>query len=133
MEGPARTRLIALAVLLAVSAPLVIVAASGSGGGAEETETGLRVERSPELPELLVYVSPEVNLPERARRQTVTVECIGADGEVLGTQTERWPFSDTDQGTLDPHAHIAVNPARIGEVERCRLRGTDPELEAPVA
>jgi hypothetical protein len=134
MDAPTRTRLIALAVLLAVSVPLVIVAASGGGGEAEEEDAAgeLRVERSTGRPELVVYVSPEANVAGRASGETVTVECVTAEGEVVGSQAERWPFSDTDQGTLDPHAHMSINPARINEVESCRLKGTDPELDGPV-
>jgi hypothetical protein len=134
MDAPTRTRLIALAVLLAVSVPLVIVAAGGGGDEPDEEPAGeLRVERSAGRPELIVYVTREVNVPDRADGDTVTVECVTAEGDVVGSQSEPWPFSDTDQGTLDPHAHMSVNPARINEVESCRLKGTDPELEGPVA
>ena len=135
MEGPARTRLVALVVLLAVAAPLVIVAIVGSGGGDEGTEeTGLRVERSPGLPELLVYLTPEVNTPERTGgRESVTVECLDAGGQVVSRQTEAWPFTDTDQQTVEPHAHVPVNPARMNDVERCRVRPADPPLEGPVS
>jgi hypothetical protein len=134
MEGPARTRLVALVVLLAVAAPLTIVAVVGSGGGDDDEETGLRVERSPTLSELIVYLTPEANTPERAGgRQSVTVECVDTGGRVLSRQDETWPLSDTDQGTLDPHAHVQVNPARINDVESCRVRPADPPLEGPVS
>jgi hypothetical protein len=53
MEGPARTRLVALVVLLAVAVPLTIVAATGSGGGDDEEEASLRVERSLDVSELI--------------------------------------------------------------------------------
>jgi hypothetical protein len=132
MEGPARTRLVALVVLLAVAVPLTIVAVAGSGGGDEE-EADLRVERSPDLPELLVYLTPEANTPERTGgRESVTVECLDTGGRVLSRQDEAWPLTDTDGQTLDPHAHVPVNPARIGEVERCRVRPANPPLEGPV-
>jgi hypothetical protein len=134
MEGPARTRLVALVVLLAVAVPLTIVAAIGSGGGDDEEDAGLRVERSPELPELLVFLSPEVNTPERTGgRRSVTVECLDTGGGVIKRQPEAWPFTDTDQNTLDPHTHVRVNPARINDVERCRVRPADPPLEGPVS
>jgi hypothetical protein len=128
----ARKRLVALAVLVAVAVPLVIVAASG-GGGDQQLNGDVRVERAPQLPELVVYVTSDANQPERAGgRRRVTVECLGPGGRLLASQRETWPFTDTDQGTLDPHTHLAVDPARIGEVERCRVKGAEPPLEAPV-
>ena len=133
MEGPARTRLVALVVLLAVALPLTIVAALGSGGGDDEEETGLRAERSPDIPELRVFLDPEVNTPERAGgRASVIVECLDEAGAVVARSDEPFPFTDTDDDTLDPHVHLPVNPARIGEVMRCRVRPSDPPLEGPV-
>jgi hypothetical protein len=133
MEGPARTRLVALVVLLAVALPLTIVAAVGSGGGDDEEESSLRVERSPDLPELRVFLDPDVNTPERTGgRPSVLVECLDEAGEVVARADEAFPFTDTDEETLDPHVHLPVNPARINEVVRCRVRPADPPLEGPV-
>jgi hypothetical protein len=133
MEGPARTRLVALVVLLAAAIPLTIVAVLGSGGGDDEEEASLRVERSPDLPELIVFVDPDVNTPERAGgRATVNVECLDETGEVVARSDEPFPFTDTDRNTLDPHVHLKVNPARIADVVRCRVRPADPPLEGPV-
>jgi hypothetical protein len=134
MEGPARTRIVALAVLLAVAVPLTIVAVAGSGAGDdEEQDTGIRVERSTRLPELIVYLNPDVNTPERTGgRPTVVVECLDTGGDVVARQDETWPLTDTDQGTLDPHSHVAVNPALINAVDRCRVRPADPPLAGPV-
>jgi hypothetical protein len=132
MEGPARTRLVALVVLLAVAIPLMIVAVVGSGGGDDEEESSLRVERSPDLPELRVYLDPDVNTPERTGRPSVLVECLDEAGEVVARADEPFPFTDTDQETLDPHVHLPVNPARINDVVRCRVRPADPPLEGPV-
>jgi hypothetical protein len=134
MEGPARTRLVALVVLLAVAVPLTIVAVVGSGAGDEDEETGLRVERSPDLPELIVYVTPDANTPDRAGgRESVTVECLDSGGRVVSGRDAPWPLTETDAGTLDPHAHVRVNPARINDVELCRVRPADPPLEGPVS
>lgn len=135
MEGPARTRLVALVVILAVAVPLVVVAAVGSGGGGDdEEEAGLRVERAPDLPELLVFLAPASNTSERTGgRRSVLVECLDAGGNVVTRKDESWPFTDTDQNTLDPHAHVPVNPARINEVESCRVRPADPPLEGPLS
>lgn len=133
MEGPARTRLVALVVLLAVALPLAIVAVVGSGGGDDEEESSLRVERSPDLPELRVFLDPDVNTPERTGgRPSVLVECLDEAGEVVARADEAFPFTDTDEETLDPHVHLRVNPARINEVVRCRVRPADPPLEGPV-
>jgi hypothetical protein len=134
MEGPARTRLVALVVLLAVAVPLTIVAATGSGGGDDEEEASLRVERSPDVSELIVYLDPDVNKPERTGgRRTVVVECVDESGQVITREDEAFPFTDTDQNTLDPHVHMPVNPARINDVVRCRVRPAEPPLEGPVA
>jgi hypothetical protein len=135
MEGPARTRLVALAVLLVLAVPLTIVAVAGSGGGGEEEqEAGLRVERSPGVSELIVFLDPDVNKPERTGgRPSVRVECLDEAGGVVARSDEPFPFTDTDQETLDPHVHMPVNPARINDVVRCRVRPADPPLEGPVA
>jgi hypothetical protein len=135
MEGPARTRLVALVVLLAVAVPLTIVAVAGSGRGDDDEEVpALRAERSPDAPELLVFLDPDVNKPERSEGSgTVTVECVGTGGGVVASKVEPWPFTDTDQNTVDPHAHVPVDPARMGEIERCRVRPAQPPLEGPVS
>ena len=134
MEGPARTRLVALVVLLVLAVPLTIVAIAGSGGGGSGSdEPEMRAERSPEVFEVVVYVESEVNVVDRTRgRRTVSVECVGDGGEVIASEEETWPFTDTDQNTLDPHAHVRVNPARIEDVSSCRIRTAEPALEAPV-
>jgi hypothetical protein len=66
MEAAARMRLAALAVLLAVLVPLVVIAVS-SGGGDDGAPAGLLVERTPGVPEVIVYVEdPEVNHTDTA-------------------------------------------------------------------
>jgi hypothetical protein len=132
MQKASRTRLVALAALLAVAAPLVIVALTGSGGeDRPERPAGLRVERTPGGgPELIIYVEDR-SLNERATAggaTSVVVECVDAEGRIVWTRPERWPFTDTDDGTLDPHAHIGMDPARLERIARCRLAGTDPPL-----
>jgi hypothetical protein len=52
---------------------------------------------------------------------------------VITREDEAFPFTDTDQNTLDPHVHMPVNPARINDVVRCRVRPAEPPLEGPVA
>jgi hypothetical protein len=133
MEGPARTRLVALVVILALAVPLAIVAIAGSGGDEEDKEPEMYVQRAPEVFEVRVFLEPEVNTPDRTRgRRSVTVECLDDSGAVVASQDEAWPFTDTDQNTLDPHAHIPVNPARIDDVSLCRVKQARPPLEAPV-
>ena len=134
MEAATRTRLIAAGVILALAVPLGVVAAMGSGGGEDEHDTGMRVERSTELPEMLIYLDDDgVNVPQRARGRTVQVQCLDANGAIVATQDETWPMTETDAGTLSPHSHVPVNPARIGEVASCRIRGTEPLLQADVS
>ena len=130
MEGPARTRLVALAVLLAISVPLVAIALAGGGSGDEDAE-GLRVERSTGLPEVVIYLEdPNVNEPDTNRGRTrVGIECVDSGGAVIFRGAERWPFSDTDGGVFDPHVHVSVDPALLDRIARCRLKGTDPPLE----
>ena len=133
MEGPARTRLVALVVILALAVPLAIVAIASSGGDEGDKEPEMYVQRAPEVFEVRVFLEPEVNTPDRTRgRRSVTVECLDDSGTVIASQDEAWPFTDTDQNTLDPHAHIPVNPARIDDVSLCRVKQARPPLEGPV-
>lgn len=135
MEGPARTRLVALVVLLAVALPLGVIAVAGSGSGDEPTGGNLRVERSTQVAEMLIYITDDkANTAERAGgRRSVTVECLDGAGQVLASQQDPWPMTQTDGNTLSPHAHVPVDPARIGDVASCRLRGTKPLLKAEVS
>lgn len=130
MEAAARMRLAALAVLLAVLVPLVVIAVS-SGGGADGAPAGLQVERTPGVPEVIVYVEdPEVNRTDTAGGALrVTLQCLDRDGEVVWRSREEWPFTDTDRGTLDPHVHLAMAATVVDRVARCRLKDTDPPLE----
>jgi hypothetical protein len=130
---PSRTRLVALAVLLAVATPLVIVALAGSGDeeGTPERPAALRVERTPGgPPEITIYIEDRsLNKPSTAGGDTsVVVECVDTEGRIVWKLPEAWPFTDTDQGSVDPHAHIGMDPAQIERIARCRLAGTDPPL-----
>jgi hypothetical protein len=130
MEPASRTRLIALAVLLAISVPLILIAVAG-GGSDDGGRDGIRVEPSNRgLPEIVIYLEdPDVNRPattDGAKR--VAVECTDQAGAVVFTGTERWPFRDTDGGVFDPHVHVPVDPSLLGSIAHCALKGTDPEL-----
>jgi hypothetical protein len=131
MEGASRTRLVTLAVLLAVSVPLVVIAVAG--GGSDEAEAaGLRVEPSTsDAPGVVIYLEdPEVNeLDTNRGRPAVTIECTGGDGGVVYSGRERWPFSDTDGGRFEPHVHVFMEAAQAEQIARCRLKGTEPALE----
>jgi hypothetical protein len=130
---PSRARLVALAVLVAVATPLVIVALAGSGDeeGTPERPAALRVERTPGgPPEITIYIEDRsLNKPSTAGGDTsVVVECVDTEGRIVWKLPEAWPFTDTDQGSVDPHAHIGMDPAQIERIARCRLAGTDPPL-----
>ena len=131
MEPASRTRLISLAVLLAVSVGLVVIAAAG-GGSDDGGGDGIRVEPSNRgQPEIVIYLEdPDVNTPsttDGAKR--VGIVCTDRAGAVVFTGTERWPFSDTDGGVFDPHVHVSVDASILGSVSRCKLSGSDPVLE----
>jgi hypothetical protein len=131
MEPASRTRLISLAVLLAVSVGLVVIAAAGGGSDGGGGGDGIRVEPSNRgVPEIVIYLeNPDVNRPsttDGAKR--VAIECTDRAGAVVFTGAERWPFRDTDGGVFDPHVHVSVDSSILGSVSRCRLKGTDPEL-----
>jgi hypothetical protein len=131
MDSAARTRLIALAVLAAVAVALIVVAISSGGG--DRKPGGLRVERAPGptgVPGITVYVEdPGVNEAGTTDGAgTVTLECFDSDGRVAWRSRETWPFTDTDGGIFDPHVHVAVEPAELARIVRCRLKGTDPPL-----
>jgi hypothetical protein len=132
VEGSNRTRIVALAVLLAISIPLIVIAVAGGGSDDGESE-GLRVERSAGVPEVVIYLQdPAMNDPNTNRGRTrVRVECLDAGGTVIFRGAERWPLSDTDGGRFDPHVHVLVGPGVVDRIERCRLRGTDPPLAGP--
>jgi hypothetical protein len=135
MEGASRTRLVALAVLLTVSIPLVIVALAGGDGrddgASPRSPAGLHVERTGGVSELTMYLEDSsLNEPATAGgAPTVVVECVDAEEQVVSSRPEAWPFADTDQGTLDPHVHIGMSPELLDRIARCRLKGTDPPLE----
>jgi hypothetical protein len=129
MEGASRARLVALAVVLAISVLLVAVALSS--GGDDPDPGGLRVERTPGVPEIVVYVEDrDANRPETADGAArIVLECVDGDGQVVWSSRESWPFTQTDEGVLDPHVHLRMEPARVERIERCRLDDTDPPLE----
>ena len=133
MDRASRTRLVALAVLLAVAAPLVIVALASSGDEqSAERPAALRVQRTPgDVPEITIYIEDRsLNKPSTAGGDTsVVVQCVDTEGRIVWKLPEAWPFSDTDSGSVDPHAHISMDAAQIERIARCRLTGTDPPLE----
>jgi hypothetical protein len=129
MEAASRKRLVALAAVLVVSAALVAVALSL--GGDDEPPGGLRVERTRGAPEVVVYVEDlDANRAETADGAArITLECVDRDGQVVWSSREAWPFLETDEGRLDPHVHLRMEPAVVDRIERCRLKDTDPPLE----
>ena len=131
MDPASRTRLVALAVLLAISVPLVVIAAAG-GGSEDGTGDTLRIEPSQQgSPEVVLYLEDiALNKPETAGgAKRVRIACTDRDGAIVFRGAEGWPFSDTDGGKFDPHVHVFVDPAVLGKISRCRLVGTDPLIE----
>ena len=128
---PARSRRAAAVVAVAAAAVLVAVALATRGG---EEADALRVERAPTGAEVVVYLEDrEANVPDAAAGATsVMLECLDRAGAVLMRAAQAWPLTDTDGGTLDPHAHMPLDPDRLARVDRCRLKGTDPVLEGGV-
>ena len=138
MPERARAVLVAVVVLVVIGVPLAVLL--GAAGDDEskpkpkpQPATGLRVERGTSGSDLIIYVKPAINVPARAGgRRQVLLECVDSDGDRVQAQDEAWPFGDTDQGALDPHAHMTLDPLGISAVERCLLQGTQPLLEGPV-
>src|SRR5687768_1388334 len=136
---PERARAVLVVVVFAVviGVPLAILLASGGDdeAPAESTPakaTGLRVERGTSA-DLIIYVKPGVNVPGRAGgRSEVVLACVDSDGDTVMAQDEQWPFQDTDQYAVGPHAHMTLDPLSITAVERCLVKGTEPLLQAPL-
>ena len=79
----------------------------------------------------MIYLEdPDVNKPAtNGGAKRVPIECTAQAGALVFTTTERWPFRDTDGGVFDPHVHIPVDPALLGSITHCKLKGTNPALE----
>jgi hypothetical protein len=137
MQDRARVVLVLVVFLVVIGVPLAILFASD--GDAPEAKpkparsTGMRIELGSSGSDLTIYVKPAVNVPERAGgRRRVQLDCVDSDGDTVMAQDEAWPFSQTDGGLYEPHAHMTLDVLSITAVERCLLRGTEPLLEAPV-
>ncbi len=133
--GEARRKWIALGVLLALSLPLVVIALLTSGS---ESGAGLRIERgTPQATggAITVYVDdPAQNVPGTADgARNVRLECFGRNDRLLRRSTHPWPFTDTDNATLDPHVHERMPQQQVDQVVSCRLAGTDGPLEGRVS
>jgi hypothetical protein len=132
LDGRVRTVVAAVAIALVVIVPLVLLFAGGGDGddAAEEAPdaTALRIERAAN--QLIVYVEPADNVPERAGgARRVVLRCVDASDQLVIAQDEAWPFTDTDAGTLDAHAHVTLDPGTLDAVSSCHLLGTEPRLE----
>ncbi len=133
MKGQApRLGFVALAVVLAVAVPVVVLLA-GSSGGHVPVARKLRLERIPSgfARGIVVYVDdPRINRPatlDGARRASIT--CVDAKGSVLARVREPWPFTGTDEGLLPPHVHVGASKTELARVRRCWLEDTNPRLE----
>ena len=129
MQGASRTPLVALAVLVAILVPVVVLLVSRDAGAPRERPPGLRLEGAPG--ELTIYVA-DVNRNKAATAagaRQVTLECVDRSGAVTFSAPQPWPFTETDGGLFDPHVHVNLPPEALAAVARCRLVGTEPVLE----
>ena len=120
----------ALAVLVAIFVPVVVVLVSRDPGAARERPVpGLRLEGAPG--EITVYLEdPKLNRASTAGgARQVTLECVDRDRVVVYSAPESWPLLGTDGGTVEPHIHADMPPETLDRVARCGLLGTDPLLE----
>jgi hypothetical protein len=116
---------------------LVAVLVAGCGGGNDPpaapeppASPGLRIDRGA-AGDLTVYVDPAENVRSRAGgRSQVQLRCLDLDGGLVIAQDEGWPFAETDGGLFEPHAHVGVDPIGASSIDRCKLAGTKPLLEA---
>ena len=133
MRASPRSRLVVAGLLAVAFAALLVVALASSGGG--ESSGGLRLEAAPPAPDgstpVTVYLEDEAdNVPATAKgRSSVQLRCVDDAGETVIATPQAWPFTDTDSGTLEPHAHVTFPPPESGQVARCLLDGTEGPLE----
>ena len=116
-----------LAMLAGVSALVALL-----GGGGEDGARTLTVTRSSGaggVPELLVSVPDELNVPKTANgRRTVGLECEDGNGRTVLRARHTWPLA-RDGDPPAPHIHQAVSRFEIDSIARCRLTGTTPRFE----
>jgi hypothetical protein len=121
-----------IVILALVAVPLAIWAATSGGSGGKEKQ-GLLVERSVSLtgaPELVISIvggGVEVTNPT----ESVRIECMDKDGNVIVKGTQPWPFVE-EPGYPYAHVHQSDSPEKIQGARRCRVLGTNTVLEAPV-
>lgn len=131
---PAKLKsVVPLGLLAAVIATPLILWTASSGGD----EKNLRVERwlndTTNSRELLISLrESKLNSVETTNgRKSVRVVCLGRDGETVLVATQKWPFI-LERGYEWPHAHQKATAEQLRRADRCRLRGTNVELEADV-
>lgn len=98
---------------------------------------GLRVERydGPRGPELIVYVArPADNVAATAGgARRVRLRCLDSRRRTVVTQSHPWPFTDTDDGLLEPHVHQRIPRSRARRATSCELLGTRKPLTGRVS
>ena len=107
MDAASRTRLIALAVLLAISVPLMVIAAAG-GGSDDAGGDGIRIEPSNRgLPEVVIYLEdPDVNTPDTTGgAKRVVIECIDRTGAVVFRRRSAGRSATPTAGLRPARAH----------------------------
>ena len=130
MQGASRTPLVALAVLVVIFVPVVLVLVLREGEASRDRPVpGLRLEGAPG--ELTVYLADlkQNKAATAGGARQVTLECLDRGGAVVFSAPQAWPFLETDAGTVEPHAHAPMPPEALNSIVRCRLKGTEPLLE----
>lgn len=127
-----RQRIVAVAVILLLSVPLVVLAAS-SGEDSESGSNALRVELAPGPPpngEVVIYIKDEAdNKPERADgRSAVRLECVDRRDKIVVSGAYPWPMERDPSEPLGPHLHQPLPKGGLREVVSCRLEGTEGPL-----
>ena len=130
----ARQRIVAVAVILVLSVPLVVLAASSGGDPSGDGRNALRVELAATPPpngEVVIYIKDESdNTPEGAEGRTaVRLECVDRRDEIVVSRSYPWPMQRDPSEPLGPHIHQPLPKGGLRQVVSCRLAGTQGPLE----
>ncbi len=130
---PRGALLFAALVVLALPVTLWLAARDGDGRDGGEPSRRLTAEPgfNPDRAEVELIVTVPESSGAAAAGDPVVVECWGPDGARVLRTRHRLPL-DTDDGTLDPHAHVPLGERDPAELARCRMTGLGATYEGPV-